>query len=115
MQCVGVAELVKNQAVCGFVMAGKKFLRPPRCINGGGHLKRLNAIGTGLCTMRGIRTGHDRRQTMRESVDDTVHQSQQRHHEQSQGEVAAHDLPNDDAEIHADLNSVNGVNAERDR
>ena len=110
MQCVGVAELVKNQAVCGFVMTRKQFLSPARCIDSG----RLN-LNAGLRTSLGIGAHNRRRQAMRMTVDDAVHQSQQWHHEQSQGEVAAHELTNDGSEIHADLISVNGVNAARDQ
>ncbi len=107
MQCLSVTQLVEHQAVCGFVMARKQFFKPTRDTDSGNmNMNMLTTNSARLCKMRGIGTHNYRWQTMRKTMNDAVHQTQQRHHEQSQGEVAAHNLSKGESEIHAGLNSV---------
>ena len=73
-----MAELVKDQAVCGFFVTGKQFFRPVRRMDGS-HRDQLNAIRSGLRMMLNIRTDDSCRQPMRKIMNDAVHQPKQRH------------------------------------
>jgi len=100
MQCISVAQLVKDQTVCGLTMTGKQRFRPAFVGDPQAHpcwginrsrlslnliLRGLTDRRTGLCMTVGIGTDHCHRQAVRKIMNDAVHQSQQRHHEQSQG------------------------------
>ena len=73
-----MAELVKDQTICGFFVTGKQFFRPLRRMDGS-YRDKLKTIRSGLRMMRDIRTDDSCRQPMRKIMNDAVHQPKQRH------------------------------------
>ncbi len=84
-------------------MTAEQFFRPPGHVDIDSDNANLDQLNASLCTMLGSRTHNCRWQAMREPVNDAVHQPHQRHHQQSQGYVTAHDLSKGESEIHAVL------------